>query len=223
MSGNPLLLPALRLLSMQDRTLSLLDGKLIVLDTVDGQALMKTAVNLQAALFEWGDVAWDAIVGTAVPHHQIGLILSVTPNSVQHPEGYNLTITSDAIHIVANQPAGAFYGVQTLIQLLQQYGANLPILRVNDWPDFPNRGVMLDISRDKVPTMETLYGLVDMLASWKINQLQLYTEHTFAYRNHATVWADASPMTGEQILELDAYCRVSLFRIKIRSATCVAG
>jgi hypothetical protein len=66
---------------------------------------------------------------------------------------------------------------------------------------------MLDISRDRVPTMQTLLELVDLLAAWKINQLQLYTEHTFAYRNHPEVWADASPLTGEEILALDAWCR----------------
>ena len=55
-------------------------------------------------------------------------------------------------------------------------------MKITDWPDYPQRGVMLDISRDKVPSMETLYQLIDLLASWKINQLQLYTEHTFAYR-----------------------------------------
>jgi hypothetical protein len=66
---------------------------------------------------------------------------------------------------------------------------------------------MLDISRDKVPTMKTLFDLVEMLASWKINQLQLYTEHTFAYRNHREVWEHASPMTEQEILELDAFCR----------------
>jgi hypothetical protein len=66
---------------------------------------------------------------------------------------------------------------------------------------------MLDISRDKVPTTETLYGLVDLLASWKINQLQLYTEHTFAYQDHRDVWKHASPMTAEQIRALDDYCR----------------
>ena len=66
---------------------------------------------------------------------------------------------------------------------------------------------MLDISRDKVPAMDTLFELIDLLASWKINQFQLYTEHTFAYRDHRVVWAEASPVTGEQILALDAYCR----------------
>ena len=80
-------------------------------------------------------------------------------------------------------------------------------MEIEDSPDFLVRGVMLDISRDKVPTMATLRGLVDLLSSWKINQLQLYTEHTFAYRKHRVVWKDASPMTAEEIVELDAYCR----------------
>jgi hypothetical protein len=66
---------------------------------------------------------------------------------------------------------------------------------------------MIDISRDKVPTMASLYALIDQLAEWKINQFQLYTEHTFAYHDHREVWAQASPMTGEEILALDAYCR----------------
>ena len=80
-------------------------------------------------------------------------------------------------------------------------------LQIDDKPDFANRGVMLDISRDKVPTMETLYKQIDILAECKINQIQLYTEHTFAYDNHKVVWQNASPMTPEQILDLDQYCR----------------
>ena len=52
---------------------------------------------------------------------------------------------------------------------------------------------MLDVSRDKVPTMATLRAIVERLASWKVNQLQLYSEHTFAYRDHAEVHAAASP------------------------------
>ncbi|HUV03961.1 MAG TPA: family 20 glycosylhydrolase [Armatimonadota bacterium] len=90
---------------------------------------------------------------------------------------------------------------------------NIPCLSISDWPDFPERGVMLDISRDKVPTMETLYHLVDLLAEWKINQFQLYTEHTFAYLAHPKVWAKASPMTGEEIMALDAYCNARFIEL----------
>src|SRR2546428_658255 len=75
----------------------------------------------------------------------------------------------------------------------------IPCVDIVDWPDFPVRGAMLDISRDKVPRMKTLYRLVDWLASLKINQLQLYTEHTFAYSKHRVVWKDASPMTPQEI------------------------
>ena len=66
---------------------------------------------------------------------------------------------------------------------------------------------MLDVSRDKVPTMATLFSLVDRLAGWKVNQLQLYTEHTFAYSKHRAVWEHASPLTADEVRQLDAYCR----------------
>jgi hypothetical protein len=83
----------------------------------------------------------------------------------------------------------------------------IPALTIEDSPDFAERGVMLDVSRDKVPTMATLFRLIDELASFKVNRLQLYIEHTFAYRAHPRVWADASPLTGEELETLDAYCR----------------
>jgi hypothetical protein len=66
---------------------------------------------------------------------------------------------------------------------------------------------MLDVSRTRVPKMETLLALVERLAAWKINQLQLYMEHVFAYVGHEVVWKDASPFTPEEIRTLDARCR----------------
>ena len=76
----------------------------------------------------------------------------------------------------------------TFRQLSRQYGRNLPCLKIHDWPDFARRGVMLDISRGRVPKLETLLKLASRLADFKINELQLYTEHTFAYRDHQSVW-----------------------------------
>ncbi len=74
-------------------------------------------------------------------------------------------------------------------------------------PAFERRGLMLDISRNRVPTMDCLKQLIDAMALLRYNELQLYTEHTFAYAKHTTVWADASPMTAGEIRELDHYCR----------------
>ena len=73
---------------------------------------------------------------------------------------------------------------------------------------FEVRGYMLDISRDRVPTMKTLREIVDLLARCRYNQFQLYTEHTFAYSAHRTVWEDADPMTAAEIRKLDAYCQM---------------
>jgi len=133
----------------------------------------------------------------------------IDPGVVTQPQGYRLEIGQDGIRIIGHDDAGVFYGEQTLRQIQRQCGPGtvLPELTIDDWPDFPNRGVMLDISRDKVPTMETLRMLVDLFAELKYNQLQLYMEHTFAYKGHEVVWQNASPMTPDEIRELDGWCR----------------
>ena len=122
-------------------------------------------------------------------------------------EGYELHINEDGVDIVAGDDAGRFYAHATLTQLRALHDGDVPVGHVRDHPDLPVRGVMLDVSRDKVPTMATLRALIDRLSSWKVNQLQLYSEHTFAYRNHREVHASASPFTAAEIRELDAYCR----------------
>lgn len=122
-------------------------------------------------------------------------------------QGYRLILKADRIELNAADEAGVFYGRQTLRQLARECPEGYPTGLIEDWPDFPTRGVMLDISRDKVPRMETLFMLVEELAGWKINRLELYTEHTFAYSRHRDVWALASPMTAAEIQQLDAFCR----------------
>jgi hypothetical protein len=142
-----------------------------------------------------------------LPRDAVGVTLSVVAGAAHRREGYELVIGDEGVHVVARDSAGAFYGAMTLVQLIERHGAELPRLSIADWPDLPARGVLLDVSRNRVPSMATLFTLVDRLAGWKVNQLQLYTEHTFAYARHPEVWADASPLTGEEILELDAFCR----------------
>jgi hypothetical protein len=66
---------------------------------------------------------------------------------------------------------------------------------------------MLDVARDRVPTLETLFALVDRLAGWKLNQLQLYMEHTFAYAGHEEVWRHADPYTADDLHAIDEHCR----------------
>lgn len=146
-----------------------------------------------------------------VTRGRLRLSEAVRPDLVPQPQGYRLVIHEQGIELTAHDDAGLFYGRQTLGQLQRE--GEVGACMIEDWPDFAVRGVMLDISRDKVPTMATLRELIDLLASLKINQLQLYTEHTFAYRNHRVVWEHASPLTHEEIRELDTYCRARFIEL----------
>jgi N-acetyl-beta-hexosaminidase len=124
-----------------------------------------------------------------------------------HAQSYTLTIDRRGVLIEFHEPGGLRAGVATLRQLFREYGRSLPYLKIRDWPDFPRRGAMLDISRGRVPKLETLLELVDHLADFKINEFQLYTEHTFAYRNYESVWRGWGAITAAEVRTLDARCR----------------
>ena len=161
----------------------------------------------QEIFHESGNHQWKLTSNPGMPQKELGMTITVNPLLLQ-PQGYQLTIYNKLIEIEAQDQAGVFYALMTLKQILRQANHQaLPCLMILDWPDFIHRGVMLDISRDKVPTMPTLLKMVDLLSELKINQFQLYTEHTFAYYDHEAIWQDSSPMTGEEILLLDQYCQ----------------
>ncbi len=201
------LLPLPRLLEFHAGNYKLNSGKRIALLGAPAQELLFSAQRLRHVLREH-QIEWTLAATTTGDPQEIGATLRVDSGRVKNEEGYELAVTPNGIEIIAGSARGIFYGVCTLAQLITQSPNHpIPCLHIADHPDFPNRGVMLDISRDKVPTMATLFDLVDLLASWKINQLQLYTEHTFTYRNHREVWEHASPMTEQDILELDRFCR----------------
>ena len=66
-------------------------------------------------------------------------------------------------------------------------------------PVFERRCYMLDVSRDRVPTLETLAWLIGILGRLRFNELQLYIEHTFTYQGHEVVWRDASAYTPQDL------------------------
>ena len=124
------------------------------------------------------------------------------------PQGFELEISGDGVTIRHSDDTGLRYARGLLRQIHTQSTDALPGLVVRDHPDFPVRAYMLDISRDRVPTRETLERILEVLSVARINQLQLYTEHTFAYRDHEVVWRDASPMTPDDTTWLDDECRM---------------
>ena len=193
------LAPIPKRLSMREGVFNPNNKSYIMLRGDDPQSLIPAAKK--------SGLGWEITASPKAPLDQVGLIIHLDEDSGIPSEGYKLNIRPEKIEITASTPAGAFYGACTLSQILLQCGESMPCLLISDSPDYPARGVMLDVSRDKIPTMDTLYHLVDLLAGWKINQIQLYFEIAFAYPAHPVVRKGETPITGEQVLLLDAYCK----------------
>jgi hexosaminidase len=108
----------------------------------------------------------------------IKLVLDKTANQKIGSEGYQLNITTTNITIEANQPAGLFYGVQTLMQLLPkeiesntvmpQVKWQAPCVSITDYPRFGWRGLMLDVSRHFF-TKQEVKDFIDQMARYKFN------------------------------------------------------
>ena len=76
-------------------------------------------------------------------------------------QGSTLVVSEDGATVAANDEAGLFYGAQTLIQLVKGHDRRLPSLRIEDRPALPVRGLMLDVTRGKVLTRETLTTVIE--------------------------------------------------------------
>ena len=120
-------------------------------------------------------------------------------------EGYELWIHENAIEIKADSLAGAFYGIQTLRQAFAN--EKIPCLYIKDEPDFKYRGFYHDVTRGKVPKVETIKKMIDKMAYFKMNSLQLYVEHTYEFEEYKDLNEKTGYLTGEELRELDAYCK----------------
>ncbi len=90
------------------------------------------------------------------------------------PGEYRLVVAPNAVTIQAATPAGRFYGTRTLLQLIVAAGSEpIPCLRIDDYPRFPWRGLMLDCSRT-FQSIEYIKKTIDRMAYYKMNSLHLH-------------------------------------------------
>ena len=147
---------------------------------------------------------------TSGAHKGIVLCMSeeagITRENKKEKEAYRLEITPEGVTVCAAEKEGLFNGVQTLRQLIIQYGSSLPCLYIEDYPALSVRGWFMDVTRGRIPKMAYLKELADRCSLYKINQLHLYIEHTFLFDGLSEVWRDDTPLTAQDILEFDAYC-----------------
>lgn len=159
---------------------------------------------LTAALGVHGDPAATTLLIDAIARRTgirpleagTGIALRIDP-AVSAPEGYTLTITDDA-EVIGADPAGLFYGIQTLLQLLRQDqhgGWGWSRARIEDAPRFGYRGVMLDVARHFF-TVDEVKTVIDRCAALKFNHLHLHLSDDQGWRIHIDAWPLLSALSS---------------------------
>ncbi|RUL72744.1 glycoside hydrolase family 20 protein [Dyella choica] len=102
--------------------------------------------------------------------HAHGIVLAIDP-TIKGEEAYRLSVTPSGVIIQASSDQGLFWGVQTLRQLLPlEHAASvqIPVVRIEDAPEFSYRGFMLDVGRHFYP-VSFIKKQLDLLSYYKIN------------------------------------------------------
>ncbi|HKM04345.1 MAG TPA: family 20 glycosylhydrolase [Lachnospiraceae bacterium] len=120
---------------------------------------------------------------------------------------YSVIIQEDRVSLVGGSEEALLYSIQTLRQIISQCGCVLWQMEITDEPDVEHRGFYHDATRGRVPTLSYLKKLVDRMSYYKLNELQLYVEHTYLFRDLSEMWRDETPLTAEEIMEIDRYCK----------------
>ena len=195
---KPYVLPIPKKYELKTGTFDLTNGAVSVADDLDVR-VVKAAVKLK-----------DVLSQKTASYHLFTRgngNITIAKNAELSSEEYTLEITENAIRIVGGDDAGCFYGIGTLLQILETTeGTAVPALVINDKPDMKHRGFYHDATRGRIPTVDGVKRLVDRLAKLKKNSLQLYVEHTFDFEQFKSTTTKDNILTAEELLEIDQYC-----------------
>ena len=192
-----------------------------------------TEVKAQAAYLQEtlaGSTGFDLVMKEG--NSKKGISLQINKELVPQAEGYQLSVNAKGICILAHDAAGAFYGIQTLLQLLpeevhsiirhKEITWQVDPITITDAPNRPWRGMMLDVARyfyDK----EFVKKYIDMMAMYKLNKLQMHMIDDSGWRleikkypklTEVGAWAGTDThrlggfYTQEDIKEILAYAEV---------------
>ena len=101
-------------------------------------------------------------------------------DGLNHNEGYVLTVDREGVKVSALSGAGLFYGLQTLLQMMDE-DYRVRYCDVVDEPRFEYRGMMLDVSRHFY-SVECIKRQIDVMAMYKLNHLHLHLTDAAGWR-----------------------------------------
>ena len=196
-----IVLPVPQKMEEGNAQLMLQGDSMIVLDPSCPQGALLYARLLQDELRTWAGLTTGISRGAS---RKGDILLKV--DGALGDQQYTLEIREDGARLRGGSLTAMGWAVQTLRQIVRQSGGLLQETVIEDEPDIKNRGFFFDVTRGRVLSLESLKRLADTMAFYKMNQLQLYVEHTYLFRDLTELWRDDTPLTAEEILELDQYC-----------------
>jgi hexosaminidase len=136
-----------------------------------------------------------------------------TPGEKPGPESreaYTIDVSDNGVVVRGHSSAGEYYGVETLLQMIE-HGPDgilrLPYAHVEDWPALAYRGTLVDAgSEGPMLTFIEVKRQIDFIAKWKGNQYFFYSEANIALRGYPLLNPQAR-FTQKQIREIVAYAR----------------
>ncbi|XP_046981573.1 uncharacterized protein LOC124550870 isoform X1 [Schistocerca americana] len=181
--------PALHLLWPQPASTLELDGPPFVPSKDLGISVIQGPVSVHRILDVWEvsrpcflAMGYDARIGDVQPScgswtgHRVECL--VNPELFSSADSYQIHVSSEKVQVWAGGLAGLHYALGTFVQLLRLAGSEgqLPPVLVRDRPAVAHRGVLLDVSpQGRVPALNSLFLMVNLWSSMKVNYLHLYT------------------------------------------------
>ncbi len=129
-------------------------------------------------------------------------------NLLNKEEAYLLSVEKSRIAILSNNPKGAFYGLMSLFQILQNDNSGNVFLNaclIIDYPAFPLRGISDDIARGQVSTLDDFRKIIKKIARYKMNVYQLYFEDAIELKTFPSIGLNRDRLNQDEIKELIDY------------------
>ena len=120
------------------------------------------------------------MLGEALPTME-GIVASFRQNTALDAEQYRILADENGIFVETGGVAGAVYAAATLAQLCEEHGGRMPYCAIDDAPEHPWRGLLIDVCRHFFP-VDTLKTLVDLMAYYKYNRLHLHLTEDQGFR-----------------------------------------
>lgn len=112
-------------------------------------------------------------------------------------EGYAILSDENGLHILANEPQGAFWGTRSILQVFKQHNNTFPCGIAIDYPQYPLRGFMYDVGR-KPATMKAVKDVLKTMAYYKMNDYHLHLNDNFIWMYNYTQIPNGNNATPEQ-------------------------